>query len=501
MKRSFSLNSAITLEGHLKLKVILDETNRVVDVESSNVSFKDTDLLLKNRDKKEVPRLAMRLFGVGASNHYQRSLEAVENAMGLELSSQGECVRDLINGLYYIYDHISHFYHLHGLDWIDLKKVIESPLDSEFKRKIENQIQQGNFTLERKIADIDLSPQENIEFLRSYFEALKIQGEIMKVLSLLGCKMLFPNNFVLGGVVTPYILEDEKKANEIIDSIEKVKLFINKNYNKDLLLILKNYKISQSDLGVGVKNFLSVGDLLSKKGKEILPSGAVIDGEYIDLSKEDLAEHIFGGFAKKEKRDIKSFFKKEFEVGPLARCKVALEKKQSLLGEALYGFFEKNSLKKSLLESFLGRHIARFIESKTIVNEAIYKIEFLLEVFQKKQSNFSNPLPASQSQIHSFGYSLSESSRGTIGHFLSLQGGKVENYTSVVPTNLNVGNQQSRGVYEKSLIGLKVKDPKNPYEILQIIHSFNQCVCCTLLLTDEKGKGFGIHKIDTSCTI
>lgn len=89
------------------------------------------------------------------------------------------------------------------------------------------------------------------------------------------------------------------------------------------------------------------------------------------------------------------------------------------------------------------------------------------------------------------GVGFTEAPRGALGHWVTIEGGKVENYQCIVASQWNAGPRDAKGVpgpYEKSLEGHTLVDPTQPLEILRTIHSFDPCIGCAVHVTDPNGK-------------
>jgi hydrogenase large subunit len=74
------------------------------------------------------------------------------------------------------------------------------------------------------------------------------------------------------------------------------------------------------------------------------------------------------------------------------------------------------------------------------------------------------------------GMGLWEAPRGTVGHWIEIKGGKIANYQCVPPTNWNASPRDYKGQpgpIEQALIGTKVKDEGNPFELVRIVRSFD----------------------------
>ena len=85
------------------------------------------------------------------------------------------------------------------------------------------------------------------------------------------------------------------------------------------------------------------------------------------------------------------------------------------------------------------------------------------------------------------GVGLNDVARGSLGHWIQIEDGKIKNYQYVVPSTWNLCPRCSEGKpgpVEEALIGTPVADPKKPLEVLRTVHSFDPCIAC------------GVHVID-----
>jgi hydrogenase large subunit len=69
-----------------------------------------------------------------------------------------------------------------------------------------------------------------------------------------------------------------------------------------------------------------------------------------------------------------------------------------------------------------------------------------------------------------------EAPRGSVAHWIKIENKKIANYQCVPPTNWNGSPRDDKGnpgPIEQALIGTKIKDEKNPFEIGRIIRAFD----------------------------
>jgi hydrogenase large subunit len=156
------------------------------------------------------------------------------------------------------------------------------------------------------------------------------------------------------------------------------------------------------------------------------------------------------------------------EVGPLARL--------WLNGEYTSGI------------STLDRTMARVIEAKRIcdIMESLINKVKLIPANQKVWEIPENAK----------GVGLRDTTRGALGHWITIEGKKIENYNIITPSGWNISPEDSKGnkgVIEKALIGAYVDDVKNPFEVGRIIRSFDPCVSCATHIISDKLKDFTIR--------
>lgn len=94
------------------------------------------------------------------------------------------------------------------------------------------------------------------------------------------------------------------------------------------------------------------------------------------------------------------------------------------------------------------------------------------------------------------GVGMIEAARGSLGHWLKIEDGKIKNFQVITPTAWNASprdiNQQP-GHIEQSLIGLPMPDLDDPIEIGHVVRSHDPCLVCTVhLLGSGKKHRFGV---------
>lgn len=82
------------------------------------------------------------------------------------------------------------------------------------------------------------------------------------------------------------------------------------------------------------------------------------------------------------------------------------------------------------------------------------------------------------------GVGLSEAARGSLGHWVVVQRGRIANYQIVAPTSWNFSPRDAAGTpgaLEQALVGAPVLDgEKTPVSVQHIVRSFDPCMVCTV---------------------
>jgi hydrogenase large subunit len=166
---------------------------------------------------------------------------------------------------------------------------------------------------------------------------------------------------------------------------------------------------------------------------------------------------------------------KVYEVGPLARVATTYAGGDQAIKGLVDSALAELKAPPSALFSVMGRHLARAISAKVIVDNLE---KWLLELKPGEPTYAEYELPDA-----SAGMGLVEGSRGALGHWIEIKDQKIANYQAVVPTTWNASPRDdggNPGPIEQALIGTKVKDKDNPFELVRIVRSFDPCLACSI---------------------
>jgi len=213
------------IEGHNRFTVTVDTaTGNITEANSSGTLFRGFENILSGRDPRDAPQLTQRICGVCPTAHAMASVRAVDDALGIQVPLNGLMVRNLIHGSDTIMSHITHFYHLAALDFVDAS-ILGSPWSPAF----------GALSTCALVAATATNPLSNMpNIVSSYVTALDIRRECHTMAAVFGGRFPIQNALVPGGVSTIFTQSDIDKFRT---HINKVRNFINQTYIPDVLFV------------------------------------------------------------------------------------------------------------------------------------------------------------------------------------------------------------------------------------------------------------------------
>jgi len=250
-------------------------------------------------------------------------VRAVEDALGIQVPQNARLLRNILEGIQYVQDHVIHFYHLHALDWVDVVSALDAdpaatsalaqsisdwPKSSEdYFRIVKDKL--AAFVGSGQLGPFanaywghpayKLPPEANLMAVGHYLEALDWQRDVIRAHALLGAKNPHLQTYLVGGMASPIDPNSQAAINaDVLAQIQgmfaRAKEFVDKVYLPDVLAVAPFY-LDWAAIGGGTGNFLSYGDFPEADGKQWLPPGFILGK---DLSKvypvdhKDIAEYV-----------------------------------------------------------------------------------------------------------------------------------------------------------------------------------------------------------------
>ena len=147
-------------------------------------------------------------------------------------------------------------------------------------------------------------------------------------------------------------------------------------------------------------------------------------------------------------------------------------------GALARGLLRGEPLLSELVASAGGNVLSRVVARLTEVARIVPLMEHWLAALELEQP-FQQPCPASA--VHNSAIGLTEAARGMLGHWVTLDAGRISRYQIIAPTTWNFSPRDSKelpGPLEKALEGVDASDPQ-ALQVQHIVRSFDPCQVCT----------------------
>jgi len=491
------------IEGHLKIETEV-ENGVVKDARSTGNLFRGIEIILRGRDPRDAQVIAQRICGVCPQSHGIAAALCLDSAFGLgdEIPDNARIMRNLIQGTHVVQDHFLHFYHLAALDYVDVTDVAKyEGKDSELN-SVKDFIGRGELGpfVPRYEGDYRLPTEINQVATAHYLQALEMRRLGHEAVAIFSCKIPHSVGIVPGGVTdTPTV----DKITAMLWKVKKLQDFVTNVYLPDVMAVAGVYN-DYLEIGAGCMNLLSYGgydlqgdDADLTKRKRLFKQGtvsadlklkpldmsSVTEGVKYSWYEDGSPKHPAEGETKPQfgKPDAYSWIKapryggKVHEVGPLARVAATYVDGDPVIKEMVDSALAELKAPPAALFSVMGRHLARAISAKVIVDNLE---KWLLELKPGEPTYVEYEIPD-----ESTGMGLIEGSRGALGHWIEIKDKKIANYQAVVPTTWNASPRDddgNPGPIEQALIGTKVRDKDNPFELVRIVRAFDPCLACSI---------------------
>lgn len=462
MSRTITINPITRISGFMEIKVNI-EGNKISDARCSGLLFRGLERVLVGRTPFDAIYLTERICGICSTAHGVASAMALESALKVIPNRNGKILRDIMHGFEFIQNHIRHFYLYTIPDFVVTPEV--QPVYS-----IENH-------------DLRLPEELNKKISQDYIEAIKLSRLAHEALAVIGGKAPHCHGIFVGGATQKL---DASKLIYLNSLVSQMKTFIVNQMLEDIYIIAHYYK-DYFEMGKGFGNLLSYGlyQDYQEEGLNYLQSAVLLNGQKKPFENTNITEgafntwyvgqviryNLFEGRTDPDRSRLEAYSwvkntryeGNHMEVGPLARM-------------ILSGNYENKV-------SSMDRTIARVLETKKII-EIIEGLLTLVTFEDVGQSIYEVPDDAK-------GSSLIDTTRGALGHWITIAGKKISQYNIVTPSAWNCSptdENGKKGVIEEALIGTEIQNPDNPVEIGRIVRSFDPCISCATHVISDRFK-------------
>jgi Ni,Fe-hydrogenase I large subunit len=389
-----------------------------------------------------------------------------------------------------------------------------------------------------------LSPEADLVLAAHYLEALDWRRSMARLHTYLGGKSPHPQTLLVGGVSlappwggparatvgehpqrpqtsAPAAL-GERGMTAIAGLIAIAQAFVDQVYLPDVRYLAEGHR-DEADVGRGIGNYLSFGEFPEDEAYDpglLLPRGRIMDrglsvvdpvdqagvaetvahAHYTEDGDPGRLRHPLDGrtepayqgpaapvstvadSARYSWSKAPRYYDDRVETGPLARMLVA-RVRGGAAGTALAGVLDGLGLEPGALLSTLGRTIARAVEAKVVADRLDGWLADLRENMAAGDLAFADlsSWDPGRWPADAEGWSLGESPRGAVGHWIRIHDRRIRDYQVVDGSTWNMSPRDGRGrrgPLEEARVGTPVRDPDRPVEILRTVHSFDPCTAC-----------------------
>ncbi|HPT69129.1 MAG TPA: nickel-dependent hydrogenase large subunit [Syntrophomonas sp.] len=307
------------IEGHLRIEAEVDG-GKIVKAFSSGTTFRGLERIMQGRDPRDAWAFVQRICGVCTHIHAIAAVQAVEDALQINIPKNAVLIRQIMTATQFVQDHVVYFYHLHALDWVDVVSALKADpkAASDLAQSLSNYSRSspGHFSDVQKTLKgfVDsgqlgifanaywghpaykLPPEVNLIAVAHYLDALEWQKDIVRIHTIFGGKNPHPNYLVGGMACTINVDNDNtinmERLNLVAKEIDKAMAFVNQVYLPDLFAIASFYK--DWTYGGGVENYLVYGTLANQNKNNnkdgIFPGGVILNrnlNEVFDIDPRD----------------------------------------------------------------------------------------------------------------------------------------------------------------------------------------------------------------------
>jgi len=308
MAQRIVVDPVTRIEGHLRIDAEVDN-GFISKAWSSGQMWRGIEVILQGRDPRDAWLFTQRICGVCTTVHALASVRCVENALSLEIPINAQYIRNMVQSIHALHDHIVHFYALSALDWVDVVSALSADIGKTVQLAESISTWPGNSAnrfkavKEKVQAIVDsgqlgpfanaywghsamaLPPEANLMAVSHYLEALDYQRKANMALGIISGKNPHIQNLSVGGVTTAINPDNETTLNMerlywMKQLIEEVQGFIKQVYVPDVIAVGALYA-DWLPYGAGVTNYMAFPDMVldTKSTSFDLPGGTIMNGD------------------------------------------------------------------------------------------------------------------------------------------------------------------------------------------------------------------------------
>ena len=122
--RRLVVDPVTRIEGHLRCEVNINDDNVITNAVSCGTMFRGLEIIVKDRDPRDIWAFVERICGVCTGTHALASVHAIEDALKIDIPDNANIIRNLMQLALWYHDHLVHFYQLGMMTCINLLIIL-----------------------------------------------------------------------------------------------------------------------------------------------------------------------------------------------------------------------------------------------------------------------------------------------------------------------------------------------------------------------------------------
>ncbi len=471
------------VEGDLEVRLEINDS-RVTEAFVTSTLYRGFEQILQGKDPRDALVYTPRICGICSVSQLSASATALAEAQGISPPPNGRIVSNLILATENVADHLTHFYLFFMPDFA--RSIYQ---DEAWFDWVETRFKAVHGTAHR-----DMLPAR-AEFMHiagllagKWPHTLTIQpggstksvnkAEKARLRGLLSSFRRFLERVVFNAPLESFV---ELKSKQELDNWRLKSAPMDGDVRSFLFL---SSELNLENMGAASGRFLSYGAYLNN-GVASFKGGVLENGKMSSFSPDDILEDIShawleDGDISRHPYDGRTMPDAEQKSG-YTWCKAPrLRGNVMEVGALARQLIDGHPLIQDMVseagESVEARVVARILE----VARTVLLMERWIEDLQPGEPFHVTASTPDEAQ----GAGLIEAARGSLGHWLKIKNGRIENYQVIAPTTWNFSPRDANGTpgaLEQALQNAPVRaGEKDPVSVQHIVRSFDPCMVCTV---------------------
>lgn len=467
------------VEGDLEIRLDI-EGGKVTRAEANSPLFRGFERILEGKDPRDAMTIVPRICGICSVSQSVAAARTLAAASGVRPPPNGELAQAVIHAAENIADHLTHFHVFFMAD---------------FARPV----YEGRTWHEAAVRHFKAERGEAVK------AAIQARAELLHIMGLLAGKWPHTLSVQPGGTTRA---PDARDRIRLLAIVRRFRQWLEQNLFGDSLDnvaalrslgdldvwyragdggFLRLFLTIADDLGLaemgkGPRRFMSYG-AYPRDGAYLLASGIVEEGRRRPLDTaaitEDLSHSWMLGDTAHPSRG-RTVPDEEMAAG-YSWCKAPRLSGQTMeVGALARLVVDERPLAQALLTEGRGNVRARVVARLVEIAISTLALEDWIRAMVPGE-----PFIARFELPHAVeAEGLTEAARGSLGHWLRIEKGRIASYQIIAPTTWNFSPRDSRGEpgpVEEALVGAPVLPGETaPVSVQHVVRSFDPCMVCTV---------------------